>query len=714
MVRTHLHLVSVVDLGALGFAAAVAQAVLLREAMAALGGSELSWGVVLAAWLGGMALGAWIGAHTSGAGAIGASAALVLTAGGVVLLRAAPALAGQAPGEVISLLQALWIWLAAVMPAALLGGWAFAVLAESRALGNKAGTAYALESGGAVLGGIAFTFLLAPWGSEVAVLVTVGTVAAASLWVRGRRAPALLALATAAAIAMPAERWLAEAGWRWSNHPGELGATRSTREQRLEFSAGVPAALYADGRLVALLPDPYRAAPRAHLLALLHPEPRRTLLVGAVPGDWDPFILMHPVEQLDLVVEDEGLLSLMAARNLFPPLSADAARRRNLRVGEPLQVVQKMGPWDLVILAGPDPSTLRRHRTRSLEMMQACAAALAPRGVLAVRVGVSDTYLGGAGGRLLAVLFSTVRGAFPSVRAIPGEEVWLLASADPVALDVTPELLASRWEKRQLEDPVFRAEMLDMLMEPERAEGLSAFLAGSTVAPTTAGRPRAVLLAAAREEGRTEGALGRLLTRAETLMAWPISALIVLWGGWLVVGGLRRRVSRMGVAAAVGFCSMGWWLLLMAAWQGTRGSVYAEVGVLGAVFMGGLAAASRLLDQESAVDWLPAMLGGGVVVSLAIAASLPWQGGGWWVPPLLAASGAVTGGAFPGFAQLRRPGGRVLGPARGFAADELGAAVGAALLGLLALPLLGASALALMLGGLCLAAAGAVLLGRAR
>ena len=46
------------DLLLLGFATATAQAVLLREAMAALGGSELAWGSVLAMWLLGMDVGA--------------------------------------------------------------------------------------------------------------------------------------------------------------------------------------------------------------------------------------------------------------------------------------------------------------------------------------------------------------------------------------------------------------------------------------------------------------------------------------------------------------------------------------------------------------------------------------------------------------------------------------------------------------------------------
>ena len=45
----------------LGVATVVAQALLLREAMAAMGGSEIAWGVVMALWLAGMALGARIG-----------------------------------------------------------------------------------------------------------------------------------------------------------------------------------------------------------------------------------------------------------------------------------------------------------------------------------------------------------------------------------------------------------------------------------------------------------------------------------------------------------------------------------------------------------------------------------------------------------------------------------------------------------------------------
>lgn len=696
---------AVTDLTSLGFAAAIGQVVLLREAMAALGGSELAWGLVLAAWLAGMALGARAGGFGRAGGAVGPVLVLALALAGVVLLRAAPALAGRAPGEVLSLAHALWIWVAAVLPAAGVGGWAFARLATTSGAALGAGAAYAWESLGGVAGGLAFTFLLAPLGSAATVLAAAGVAGLAALVDRGR---VWMALAWAAALllaANPTEQWIANGGWRWSGRSGALAAARSTSQQRLEVSGGTPAALYADGRLVAELPDPYRAALRAHLLALLHPRPGRVLLVGSVPGELEPYLLRHPVDHLDVVVEDPGLERLLDETGLRPALPPEQAGRLAVEVGDPLRVVRRGGPWDLVVLADADPATLRAHRTRSRELVAACRAGMAPGGVLAMRVGAGDTYLGGAGGALLATLAATVRAELPAVRAVPGEEVWLVASRDE--LELSADLLAARWRARGLEDPVFRPELLPVLLDRARAEPLEALLRGAGAPPTTAAHPRAVLLAAALEEGRAEGVVGRALARVERPATWVLPASLGAWALWLVLGGLRRRVSRVGLLATVGFCSIGWWLLLLAAWQATRGSVFAEVGALNAALMAGLGTSALGLGRRThlAERSLPAVLASGAVLSGATTAWWMWGGGAWSVPPLLLLAGCATGAAFPGVAALRDRRGDELGAPRGFAADELGAAIGAALLGLLGLPVLGAVRLGLVLAGLCVSAA---------
>ena len=115
----------------LGVATVVAQALLLREAMAAMGGSEMAWGTVMALWLFGMGLGSRVGA------AIGSErlarilpmAVLAIAGLGIVLFRAAPALVGAASGETLTTASAIWLWIVAVMPTAFAGGIAFPILA---------------------------------------------------------------------------------------------------------------------------------------------------------------------------------------------------------------------------------------------------------------------------------------------------------------------------------------------------------------------------------------------------------------------------------------------------------------------------------------------------------------------------------------------------------------------------------------------------------
>lgn len=681
---------------------------LLREAMGALGGSELAWGMVLGVWLGGMGLGASLGARRPVPPLLLPVLVALLGAVGVVLLRATPALLGRTPGEVGSTIRALWVWVVAVTPAAVAGGWAFAMMAGRLHSPGAAGRAYGLESAGAVLGGLALTFLLAPIGSVAALGVTAGLVGCAQLATGRRWWIALAALVLGVGLAGPAELALARAGWRWAGHPGGLATSRNTRQQRLELSSGSPATVYADGHLLAVLPDPYRTSLRGHLLALLHPAPRRVLLMGTVPGDLDRQLLRHPVERLDEVMEDPGLLDLLEGSRALSELPAGDAARRHLVMGDPLRVVQHGGPWDLIILADGDPVTLRQNRTRTIEFLQAAGDALAPEGVLVMRVGVGDTYLTGAGGRLLAMLHATLRRALPEVRAIPGEEVWLLGGHMAPAVELAPEVLAGRWHDRSLTDEVFTSEMLPLLLDPDRAAPLQRFLDTATAGVNSTARPRAVLLAAALQEGRTEGTLLGWLGRVEGDLGPVAGGLALAWAAWSLLAGARRRAPRFGVAALVGLASMGWWLMLLAAWQATRGSVYAEVGALSAAFMAGLWAGSGWIARRPApaASLLPWVLlaGGGLSGVLAAGITCVWPMA--TVPLLLATAGLLTGAAFPGLASLPGRGGFELGAGRGFAADELGAAVGAMVVGVLVLPVLGSMAVAVGLA--CLLAAAAV------
>ncbi len=691
---------------ALGFAAAVAQAVLMREAMVVLAGSELAWGAVLATWLAGMALGARWGVRHGGRLLADAAPFLLPVAAlaGVIVLDAAPRLAGTAPGEPVLVLAAAWLWPAAIFPAALLGGLGFPLLAGRLPGHEPAGTAYALEGLGAMAGGLGFSFVLAPWGGVVSLAAALALTILAVFW-RPRPVLAVVAAVTMVAVAFPAGGRLEGLAWSWSNRPGSLAERRDTRQQRLELSSGEPDALYADGRLVASFPEPYLTPLRTHLLMLLHPAPRRVLAIGAAADGSLATILKHPVDHVDVVEEDPELLELLP--RWFGPRAARALADPRVRLWatDPLRVVQRGGPWDLVLLLDGDPTTIRRNRTRTVEFLETCRERMAPGGVLALTSGVGDTYLGGAGGRLLAVEAVTVGRVFGRVGALPGEGVTLLASLPPHLLATSPEALAHRWRERAIANSVVTPALLRVLADPPRARAVEDHLRTASAPLNRATRPLAVLAATARSEDRAAAVFATWLLPLERLSPAVLPLLALL--GVLVVALRARRGARLGVetAAVVGLSSLTWWLLLLAAWQATVGSVYAEVGALGAGLMAGLVAGAavgrRLADPVAA---LPRVLALAAVLSAVLALGLPLLLPRLLVPCLLIAAGALTGAAFPGAARLAGDAGGVRrGTGLAFAADEAGAAVAALGVGLVALPWAGmpatAGAVAVLCGG---------------
>ena len=683
-----------------------------------MGGSELAWGAVLALWLAGMGFGAWAGARRPFRAAASAGPVLVLAlaALGVVLIRFSPAFAGAGIGEAATAWRGAWLWASAVVAPAVVGGWCFPVAAGLFASRDEAGTAYALESGGAVAGGLAFTFLLAPLGSAGAVCVAAGVCGAIWLAAGGRPRLAALPLLVGVALVGPGDRALAHAGWRFSGRLGSLADWRETRMERLELASGRPAALYANGRLAATFPDRYSTVARAHLMLLLHPNPARVAAVGALADGSVVTMLRHPVAQLVAAEEDPGLVAVLPGW-FGPPLTgALADPRLTVVAGDPLRVIRDRGPWDLVVLAEGDPTTLRANRTRTVEFFQVCERALALGGVLVVRVGVSDTYLGGGGGRLLAVLSATLREVFPAASAIPGEEVLLVAGRAPGGPAIDPATLAARWRERGIRDPDFDPDVLPLLLDPGRAGPLGEFLRHASAPANTAARPRAVLLAAALHEARGAPPILTAARALEGRSPAPLLACLAMVVAVFLVCGARGVPLAIGSGAVVGFASMGWWLLLLACWQGTMGSVYGEIGALSAAFMAGAAAGAAfgrrwLAPSEETLAWL---LAGGAAVSVAIGSGAPFAFPRAVIVPLLIVAGGLTGAAFPSVAVLAGGRSSSRGAGRGFAADEVGAAVAALAIGLLVVPWAGIAAGGATLAVLEVGAAAALLLAARR
>jgi predicted membrane-bound spermidine synthase len=250
--------------------------------------------------------------------------------------------------------------------------------------------------------------------------------------------------------------------------------------------------------------------------------------------------------------------------------------------------------------------------------------------------------------------------------------------------------------------------MIPLLVDRNRSAALEDDLANRS--PTnTVEHPRAVLLAGALHEARALPGLLSAAAAIERRGTGILGASLSAAAALLLASSLSPRAAVGASAATVGFCSMGWWLLLISIWQSSNGSVYSEIGALTGLFMAGIAvgslAASRLHAPEHAVA---SVLAAGAGLSAALALGAAMVAATLTVPALLAVGGLLTGAAFPGLTRLgpadtRRAAGVVFG------FDELGAAAAALVIGILVIPWAGLTATASGLAVIQAAAIPAVL-----
>ena len=229
----------------------------------------------------------------------------------------------------LDMVRCLW----AILPAALLWGASFplalaAVAPRGGDPGRLVGRVYAANTGGAIVGALAFSMVLIPWiGTRYSetVLIGIGAVSAlvvlAPLVWRARSAAgaALLLAATCVAALMAA---------RVSDVPGELIAygrrmTTSTGRSEILFTAegmnsSIAISRWSDGAIqfhvsgkVEASTEPYDMRLQrmlGHLPALIHGQPRSALIVGFGAGVTAGTFVLHPTIQRIVICEMEPLI----------------------------------------------------------------------------------------------------------------------------------------------------------------------------------------------------------------------------------------------------------------------------------------------------------------------------------------------------------------------------------------------------------------------
>ena len=633
-----------------GAQAIVTQALLLREALTLMFGSELAWGIVLFAWLFGIAVGAAAGGrlaesrlgheHTAVALAIVLLALSVAACVELWIFRGARTWLAVGPGELLPLPKTALAALLFVSPASALVGLSFP-LACRVGTGSSASApsltfaqVYALESAGSLIGGAAFSFWAVEHLNPIQIAlacgaITTGISAAALLCEQPLiRSPAAVAartliLASAAATLLAIfagdllYRQLIERRWQ-SIAPGYVLVTAAeTKYQNLALGRRADQfTLYCDGRVAVDFPDPYTNGPLAQLWMCEHPAPRRVLLLGGGAEGLLAEMLRHPVEHIDYVEPDPKEIELIAP--YLPDVDRTALTDPRVSVHHidaRYYVKTQSGRFDLVIARLPEPTSALRARFYTTEFFGELRRAMTPRAVLCLTATAAPAELPPLVREYLASLRTTIGLHFPEVIIGWGDPAQILAATVPGLLTTDPDELKRRYAARGIQaphfDPAWFAGATDWL-SPDKLDRRDAELAAvSPVLISTDLRPSIYVQRLALWEAQSSGqapsrhsaatssvgtmtVMGRL--RAVPLPQLAL-ALALLGASTLIYARFRygrptgwaRGALTLSVGTT-GFTTMALSIVWLFAFQNLYGYVYQRIGWIIALFMAGLVA----------------------------------------------------------------------------------------------------------------------------
>ena len=721
---------------AVGTLALLAQVVLLRECEVAFFGSELVLVLGLGAWLLGSAAGATPGrgAHPPGGHAVRRLfvALGILLPLAVVLARGVRVLFGGVPGAYLPFGRQLLALALCLVPVSLLLGLLFQWTARRFiATGRSPASAYALESAGGLLGGLLATLLPAAGLQNLGAVLLCGVAAIAATWpgsrasgapveggsqvagrgslVAGRRSAAAagLFLALALLIATPA---LDRGMTRW-NHP-DLLATRDTPYGRVTVTGMLGQIVVFENDALAYESQGTAAEEFVQLAAIQRDTVNRVLvLAGAAQGLVAELLRRHPA-RVDDVELDARLLALVEPQLPDPQRLALADPRVHLAFADPRRFLDRAPAYDLILIGLPEPESGRTNRFYTREFFAACAAHLAPGGVLALRLRSAENLWTPVLARRTASIHRALREVFPATAVLPGTTNLLFASRAPLERD--PAVLGGRLRALDPGTRLVTPAYVRYLYANDRFAEIARRLADTPALANRDARPICYQTTMMLWLARFFPSLARLdlpeadaRTMARTPGVWAAAAAL---GLAFLLARRRAALRRVLLAAAAGCAGMLLESALLLDYQTRSGVLYQDLGVLLMAFMGGLALGAWALEslvRRSGRGRFAGALTFAALAALGLAcAALLRAGAGGGLAgasALLLACGFLVGAAFACAVLRGTPdGGAVIGPV--YAADLLGGCAGSLVAGLVAIPLLGLPATAALAAALALTA----------
>jgi spermidine synthase len=599
--------------GVCGAVSVAAQFALARVTLVSLSGNELGTGLFLSFWLLFGGSGSFLLSHAARRHRWSPTAfpmlllilGLLIPAGCYWIVIARRLLFG--PSFSLSMPQTVALASCAAFPVSFVVGGLFGVAIYTAGMGPRIPRAlYLADAMGSFAGGLLASFLLAPLLPTLrlalaasAVVLLAGAIVAIRLELGLMPAGVCFAacLIAGTLFTVPGIYARLDAALARQRFPdGEIVVRVDSRYQSFAVVRSHESlSFYQDGVLTFFSQAGEREEEIAHLSLLSRHRPGKVLLIG---GGW-PFlareILKHPVESLDLIVEDQkvheaGMKALPIEQRSFM-----ADPRLRIRYGDLAAILRQTGErYGAAFIDVGMPDTLFAVRFFSRQFLMRLRGLLDDGGIVVLAAPSVQSYLSRALLSFNASLLATLKDAFGAAVVIPSEYAGnvFIAGADIRPEQFQPSRLAAVLDERKIGTRWVNRYSLATILDSQKMTELNERIGGTAGILNTLENPVLLLFSIEYREELSAGLLSLSFLRGFRL--WHVAAgfLALVFALSAIQRFVRRDCILPGCAAAIGFSGMVAELALLCTFQLVAGNLYEAIAGLVGFFMAGLALGS--------------------------------------------------------------------------------------------------------------------------
>jgi spermidine synthase len=596
-----------INLIVVGFISLLSQVVILRELNVAFFGIELIYVVALGVWLIGTTIGVSISKFRTEIFKNDIQTAFIIFSFALLIeiffIRGVRILFGATTGAYLSFLYQLIGIAAAVLPVSILSGilfnWCARMFISQE---NTLAKAYAIESIGAVTGGLTSTifiligiqnFVIGLVCFMAANLIPIFYLSQKRHWYKIFASILLVISAGLFGISGLLDNW--STSW---NHKS-LITSCDTPYNRVTLTKNENQICVFTDDALAYETESIAAEEFVQLSTLSTDRCDQALILGGgFTGILDE-LLKLPFKNVDYVERDQEMLKQVKAF-----LSAESRRsfadpRVKIIIDDPRQYVKEKREYDAILVSMPEPMSIQSNRFYTLEFFKQCYNCLTQSGFVSFKILSSENLWTPQLSERNGSIYKALKAVFKNVVVLPGVSNIFIATKGTA--EIIKEDFVDSFQKRGIVTKLVSVQYINYLFKNDRFHQIRSLMENSTTNVNTDLEPSCYGMTISIWLSKFFPSLSQLNISSfnikNTLRSTWFYCVLFLIVTLFAVCKRRIRIRNILIVAVTGFAGMILEIILLVLYQIHNGVLFRDIGLLITLFMIGLSAGSIIINK---------------------------------------------------------------------------------------------------------------------